>query len=357
MTIFEKLREMVREFDEVERLIVDPAVLAQPARYAALMKRRGALNKYVSRFREWEEVHRQRDEAAAMASDPEMKRLAEEEVKTLTAREEALVRELEDLVLSEDREGASNAIVEVRPGTGGEEASLFAAELLRMYTRFAERKGWTLEIMDQAETDLGGLKSATISISGEDVFKHLRYESGTHRVQRVPATEAAGRIHTSAATVAVLPEAEEVDITFRPEDLEIKAVRASGPGGQHVNKTSSAVSIKHLPSGLVVECMTQRSQHQNKDYALRLLRTRLQEKAVSEKKAERDAMRRNQIGSGDRSEKIRTYNFPQSRITDHRVGFTTHALQAVLDGALDEMVSALQEADRAAQLKAMAKGK
>jgi peptide chain release factor 1 len=306
-------------------------------------------------------LHRLRDELASLtdltqsSEDAELKALAEDELRTLRDQLPALERQVKLALLPKDADDARNAILEVRAGTGGEEAALFAAELFRMYQRYAVLRGWRYEILDLSETGLGGFKEASALISGRDVFARLKFESGVHRVQRVPETEASGRIHTSAATVAVLPEAEEVDIRIDERDLRIDVFRASGPGGQSVNTTDSAVRITHLPTGLVVIQQDEKSQHKNKAKAMKVLRARLYEMERAKRDAERARDRRSQIGTGDRSERIRTYNFPQGRVTDHRIGFTTHQLPYVLEGAsaLDEIIDALATDYQTRQLAAM----
>jgi peptide chain release factor 1 len=285
-----------------------------------------------------------------VASDPEIRALAEEERRGLAARIEEMERQLRVLLLPKDAADEKNAILEVRAGTGGEEAALFAADLLRMYQRYAERQGWRFELLHVNETGLGGVKEAAATISGRGVFARLKFESGVHRVQRVPATEASGRIHTSAATVAVLPEAEEVDVKIEDKDLRIDVFRSSGPGGQSVNTTDSAVRITHLPTGIVVQQQDEKSQHKNKAKALKVLRARLYDMERAQRDAERAAQRKSQVGTGDRSERIRTYNFPQGRVSDHRINLTLYKIDRVMDGELDEIIDALVAADQAERL-------
>ena len=284
------------------------------------------------------------------ASDPEIRAIAEEERRGLAARIEEMERQLRVLLLPKDAADEKNAILEVRAGTGGEEAALFAADLLRMYQRYAERQGWRFELLHVNETGLGGVKEAAATISGRGVFARLKFESGVHRVQRVPATEASGRIHTSAATVAVLPEAEEVDVKIEDKDLRIDVFRSSGPGGQSVNTTDSAVRITHLPTGIVVQQQDEKSQHKNKAKALKVLRARLYDMERAQRDAERAAQRKSQVGTGDRSERIRTYNFPQGRVSDHRINLTLYKIDRVMDGELDEIIDALVAADQAERL-------
>lgn len=359
--MFNKVKEMVGRFEEIEHLLTKPEIVQDRAKFSALMKERGQLQKIVTRYRNLEDIRNQKAQAEELAndgsSDLELKKVAKEEVAELIQKEESLISELEDIMLTEDSESQRNVIVEIRPGTGGEEAALFAGDLFRMYSKYADKKGWRMEVMEMSDTDLGGVKQVIFSLEGTDVYKYMKYESGTHRVQRVPRTEAQGRIHTSACTVAVLHEAEEVEIDIRKEDLQIDVYRASGAGGQHVNKTSSAVRITHLPTGTVVACQAERSQHRNRDLAMKWLRAKLYEHFNSQKKQERDNMRKVQVGTGDRSEKIRTYNFPQSRVTDHRITFSVHNLETFLDGDIDEMVAKLLEYEKEEKLKALAKSK
>ena len=356
--MLDRLKTITARYREIERFIADPAVIQNVPRYAALMRERGQLSRFVTRYEALEEVRRQRagarELAASAGDDPEMLKLAGQEEADLAAKEETLVRELEDLLVTEDEMSARNVIVEIRPGTGGEEAALFGMDLFRMYSKYAEKRGWTVEVMELDTSDRGGVKEAVFSVEGEDVYRDLRYESGAHRVQRVPATEAQGRIHTSVCTVAVLPEAEEVDVEVKKEDLKIDHYCAGGPGGQHVNKTASAVRLTHLETGIVAACQTERSATRNMSLALKWMKAKLYEHFASRAKNSRDAQRRSQIGSGDRSEKIRTYNFPQNRVTDHRIGWSSHAMENILQGDLDEMVAALRGADREAKLKDMA---
>ena len=358
--MWDRLKAQRDRYDEIERLIADPAVIANAPRYAALMKERGRLARPVARLRALEDARGKRAQAevlvAESAADPEMRALAEEERDAARREEEELLRQIEEMVLTDDAASHRNVLIEIRAGTGGEEAALFGADLFRMYSKYAARRGWSVGLLNTSETDRGGFRQVVFSVDGEDVYRFLRHESGVHRVQRVPETEAQGRIHTSTATVAVLPEAEEVDVEIRlPEIEEELYCRSSGPGGQNVNKVASAVRLIYRPTNLVVESCTERSQHQNRVLAMRLLRSRLYEQQQMKQKDAMDQMRRSQIGTGDRSEKIRTYNFPQNRVTDHRVGVTLHQLEKILEGEMDELIEALLLAEREKRLKAMAK--
>ncbi len=319
--------------------------------YARWSREYGRLGKQLEVWERYERLGRELEEARGLAREGEagMRELAEEEAARLEAEHAAAEKEVLDLFLDTDEDLGREAIVEIRAGTGGEEAALFAADLYRIYERFAAVRGWSLELLDAQATELGGFKEISFQVAGEESFRFLRFESGTHRVQRVPATETQGRIHTSAATVAVLPAVEEVDFELRPEDLEISAMRSSGPGGQHVNKTSSAVRVVHLPTGLSVKCQEEKSQLRNKEKALALLRSRLYEQERRRREEERKGLRRSQVGSGDRSGRIRTYNWPQNRVTDHRVG-QSFSLEQVLEGRLDPILEALLEQERARRL-------
>jgi peptide chain release factor 1 len=353
----EKLEPMAERFDELERLLADPEVISDQETYRAYLKEHGYLAKSVGRYRRLKEIIRHEAEAEAIlhdeAADEDLAGLAEEELEDLHARHQALVDEIRDIFLEDDGESVRDAIVEIRAGTGGDEACLFAADLFRMYTRYAETKGWKTEIMSSNPTELQGFKDITFSVKGNDVFKHLRYESGGHRVQRVPQTEASGRVHTSACTVAVMPEVEAIDIQIEDKDLDIDTMRSSGPGGQSVNKLSSAVRITHIPTGTVVSCQDEKSQHKNRSKAMRILRSRLYEQARAKRDAQRSALRRNLIGSGDRSERVRTYNFPQNRMTDHRINFTLYDLQSTMLGDLTVIVDKLIEYDKDLKFKEM----
>ena len=350
----EKLEEKVKRFEELERMVSDPKVISNPLEYKKCAKELSSLRKVVSKYREHKEITREiasLERLSAEKHEKEFLELALEELAELKGTAELLRGELEELLLEKDEDADKDIIMEIRQGTGGVEAALFAQDLFRMYSKYAIAKGWKVEIMSTSLTEKGGFKEVIFSVSGQSVYSKLKYESGTHRVQRVPATEASGRIHTSAATVAVMAEAEEVDMEINPQDLKIDVFRAGGRGGQHVNVTDSAVRITHMPSGLVVSCQDERSQHKNKRKALRVLRTRLMDKRKQDQARKRSADRKTQVGSGDRSEKIRTYNFPDRRVTDHRIGFTLHKLEGILNGDLDELIDALRVAERKIRTK------
>ena len=323
-------------------------------KWQKLSREHAQLAPVVEKYREYKKVREGLAEAKAIFDDnpdADMRRLAEDEIAELRPRLEALERELPILLLPKDPNDAKNVIVEIRGGVGGEEAALFAGDLFRMYARYAERRGWRVDVIDKNATEIGGFKEISFSVDGAGAYSFLKYESGTHRVQRVPVTESSGRIHTSAVTVAVLPEAEEVEVEIAPADLRIDTYCASGAGGQYVNRTETAIRITHLPTGIVVQCQDEKSQLKNKEKAMRVLRARILEAAREEQAATVAADRKSQVGSGDRSERIRTYNFPQGRVTDHRIGLTLHKLAAVLDGDLDELLAALITADQAEKLR------
>ncbi|QUS36886.1 peptide chain release factor 1 [Falsirhodobacter algicola] len=349
MVPMDKLAQITRRFEFLEAKL---STGAAPAEIAALSREYGDLKPVVTQIEAYTRALDDLAEAQAMLSDPEMRALAEDEIPALRARIPEMEQALRLALLPKDAADARPAILEIRPGTGGEEAALFAADLLRMYQRHAEAQGWTFQIIDLAESDLGGIREVTALVQGEGVFARLKYESGVHRVQRVPETEAGGRIHTSAATVAVLPEAEEVEIDIPAADIRIDTMRASGAGGQHVNTTDSAVRITHLPTGIVVTS-SEKSQHQNRAIALQVLRARLYELERDRTDAARAADRKAQVGSGDRSERIRTYNFPQGRMTDHRINLTLYALAQIMAGDLNEVIDALVAHDQAARLAEM----
>jgi peptide chain release factor 1 len=352
--MLERLDEIVRRRDLLREEQADPVVAVDPNRSREVAKKLAELEPIVVAYQEYRQTLDELDgarEVLAEADDPEMKELAGAEVERLVAAYDELERRLHLLLLPQDPNDRRNVILEIRAGTGGEEAALFAGELLRMYGRYAEERGWRMSLTDSSDTGRGGVKEAVAVIEGDGVFSRLKFESGVHRVQRVPATEASGRIHTSAATVAVLPEAEEVEVEVEEKDLRIDRFCSSGPGGQSVNTTYSAVRVTHLPTGIVVSCQDEKSQIQNKAKALRVLKARLREIEERERDRERAATRRSQVGSGDRSEKIRTYNFPQSRVTDHRIGLTVHRLQEILEGNLDHLLDPLITHFQAERLK------
>lgn len=343
------LDQIIRRFEYLEARL---GVASLPEEIAQLSREYAGLKPVVAQIAAWKDAQRALAEAEALRDDPEMRALAEEEVARLRGTLPDLEQALRVALLPRDAADARPAILEIRPGTGGEEAALFAADLLRMYQRHAEAQGWEVAVVDLAQTELGGVREAVLRIAGEGVYARLKYESGVHRVQRVPETESGGRIHTSAATVAVLPEAEAVEVAIDPADLRIETMRASGAGGQHVNTTDSAVRITHVPSGIVVSS-SEKSQHQNRALAMEVLRARLHDRARRESAAARASDRKAQVGSGDRSERIRTYNFPQGRLTDHRINLTLYRLEAILNGDLAEVIDALAAADQAAQLAEM----
>lgn len=351
--MLEKLESLEQEYQLLEAQLADPAVLTNQTEYQRLSKRYSDMGYLVNTIREYKKVLSDIEEAKELQFDPEFGEMAQADIETLEPRVVALEAELEVMLLPKDPLDDKNVIVEIRAGTGGEEAALFAAELRDMIIKYSQLNGFKPEILDTSLTDLGGVSKVSFEITGGGAYGFLKYEAGVHRVQRVPATETQGRIHTSTATVAVMPEAEEVDVQLDPADLEITVSRASGPGGQGVNTTDSAVQVLHKPTGMLVACMESRSQIKNKERAMAILRSRLLEIKRAEEMAKRREDRLAQIGAGDRSEKIRTYNFPQSRVTDHRIGFTTHDLEGVLAGDLSKLHDALKRADQERQLEAI----
>ena len=348
----EKLKELILRYEDLQAQLADPSVYADAGRLRDVNRELKDLAPVAEACRAYEQAAAAAAAAEDLLSDPELRELAQEERAAARAEMDRLREEIRVLLLPKDPNDQRSVILEVRSGVGGEEGALFAAAILRMYTMYAQRRGWRTEMLNLNETELGGIKECSVLIEGEGVWSRLKFESGVHRVQRVPETESGGRIQTSAATVAVLPEAEEVDVAIDPKDLQIDTYRSSGAGGQHVNKTESAIRITHLPTGLVVECQDERSQYKNKDKAMRVLRSRLYDMERERQAAATAAERRSQVGSGDRSERIRTYNFPQGRVTDHRIGLTLYKIDAVMDGDLDELVDALVTADQAEKLKA-----
>jgi len=352
--VLEKLQAVEDKYLELESLISDPDVITDMKKWQRYNQEHAALLPVVEKFRQYRKVCETLEEDKAMFAEQledDFRKMIEAEVAELKVQKELLENELPILLLPKDPNDNKSVIVEIRGGVGGEEAALFAGDLFRMYTRYAEQQGWRAEILDSNPTEIGGFKEISFSIDGCGAYSKLKYESGTHRVQRVPATESSGRIHTSAVTVAVLPEVEEVEVDIKANELRIDTYCASGAGGQYVNRTETAVRITHLPTGIVVQCQDEKSQLKNKDKAMRVLRARVQEQAIKAQQSEVAADRKSQVGSGDRSERIRTYNFPQGRVTDHRVGLTLHKLDFVLNGELDEIINALITADQAEKMK------
>ena len=356
MNIEEKLKQVKERFEEVQTAMSDPAVYDDPDRYTELTKEHSELKELVEDYDEWIDIRRQiegNEELIDEAEDPELTEMAREENEQLKPRLEELEEEIKFKLIPKDPDDSKNVIVEIRAGTGGDEAAIFAGDLFEMYRRYADKMGWKMSVLTVSESEKGGFKEIVFSLEGDEVYAKMKYESGVHRVQRVPETESQGRVHTSAATVAVLPEAEEVDVEINTADLRIDTFRASGAGGQHVNKTDSAIRITHEPSGVVVECQEERSQHQNKERAMRMLRTKLYEMEEEKQQKERAAERRSQVSTGDRSAKIRTYNFPQSRLTDHRINLTLYNLEEILKGEIDEVINALRVQDNLEKLNAV----
>ncbi|MCI8760784.1 MAG: peptide chain release factor 1 [Clostridia bacterium] len=349
--MFEKLEAVEKRYEELTKLIADPATIENQVEWQKLMKEHARIEDIVLKFREYKKVKEAMNEAEELMQDVEMKELAETEYYEAKEKLPKIEEELKILLIPKDPDDDKNIMCEIRAGAGGEEAALFAGTLFRMYTMYAEKRHWKLEVLNENETGLGGYKEVSFMITGKGVYSRLKFESGVHRVQRVPDTESSGRIHTSTATVAVLPVVEDVEIEINPADIKMEVFRASGAGGQHINKTSSAVRLIHEPTGIVVECQTERSQFQNKDNAMKMLRTKIYEIEKEKQDSEITNERRIQVGSGDRSEKIRTYNYPQGRITDHRIGMSIYQMENFLNGDIDEMIDNLIAADRAERLK------
>ena len=349
--MFQKLEAVEQRYEELNKKISDPDVIARQDEWKNLMKEHANLVDVVEKYREYKKAQSDLEEAKQMLNDKDLKELAEMEIEELREKIPQIEEELKILLIPKDPDDDKNIICEIRAGAGGEEAALFAGTLFRMYNMYAETKHWKIDVLNENETGLGGYKEVTFMVTGKGVYSRLKFESGVHRVQRVPDTESSGRIHTSTATVAVLPVVEDVEIDINPADIKMEVYRASGAGGQHVNKTSSAVRLIHVPTGIVAECQTERSQTQNREYAMRLLKSRLYNIEKEKRDAELANERKSQIGTGDRSEKIRTYNYPQGRITDHRIGLSIYQMENFLNGNLDEMIDSLIAADRAEKLK------
>lgn len=353
--MFDKLVEVKRRYEEINQLLMDPTVINDNARYRSLMKEYKNLTPLIEKFDQYTRAKDNFEEAKMMLDEgglePDFKEMVQMQYEESKEQLEVYSQELKILLLPKDEDDDRSVIIEIRGGAGGEEAALFAYNLYRMYNMYAESKGWKTEILSSNETELGGFKEVSFSVEGEGVYSRFKFESGVHRVQRVPDTETQGRIHTSTVTVAVMLEVDDVEVDINPSDLKIDTFRSSGAGGQHVNKTSSAIRVTHLPTGLVVECQDERSQHKNKDKALKVLRSRLYDIEKTKQDAEQAQARKSQVGTGDRSERIRTYNYPQGRLTDHRIGLTLYRLEQVLNGDLDEVIDALVTADQAEKLK------
>lgn len=349
--MFENLEEIEVKYEDLTRKISDPEVISNQEEWRKMMKEHSDIEPIVLKYREYKTVKKNFEYSKEMLNDPDMKDLAEVEMLESKEKLPVLESELKILLIPKDPDDDKNVICEIRGGAGGDEAALFSATLFRMYSMYCDRKGWKLDVLNENSTELGGYKEISFMITGKGAYSRLKFESGVHRVQRVPDTEASGRIHTSTASVSILPEVGDVEININPADVKMEVFRASGAGGQHVNKTSSAVRLIHIPTGMVAECQTERSQFQNRDYAMKLLQSKLYEKEKAERDQEIDSARRSQIGNADRSEKIRTYNYPQGRITDHRIGFSVFKFQSFLDGDLDEMIDNLITADTTEKLK------
>jgi len=351
--MFEKLDALLKRYEEIQHLLADNEIASDMGKCHKLAKELSSLEGHVRKYKEYKRICAEIEDVEKLLkkeSHLELIEMAEKEAGDLEARRKGIERELEEIVLEQDVDAARDVIMEIRAGTGGAEASLFAGDLFRMYSKYAARQGWRIDIMDSHIAEVGGFKEIIFSVKGKNVYKNLKYEKGAHRVQRVPVTESSGRIHTSAVTVAVLPEAGDVDVEINPQDLRIDTYRSSGAGGQHVNVTDSAVRITHLPTGIIVQCQNERSQHKNKASAMKVLKARILEGLRKQQHKKTASDRKSQVGSGDRSEKIRTYNFPDRRITDHRIGFTVHKLDRAMEGEIDEIIEALAQAERKLKL-------
>ena len=349
--MFDKLELVEKRYEELTKMISDPEIISNQSEWQKLVKEHAGIEEVVTKYKEYKKVKQEMEDAKEMMQDKDLKELAEDDYYQAKEQLPKIEEELKILLIPKDPDDDKNIICEIRAGAGGEEAALFAGTLFRMYTMYAEKKHWKLEVLNENETGLGGYKEISFMITGKGVYSRLKFESGVHRVQRVPDTESSGRIHTSTATVAVLPVVEDVEIEINPSDIKMEVFRSSGAGGQHINKTSSAVRLIHEPTGIVVECQTERSQFQNRDNAMKMLRTKLYEIEKQKQDSEISNARKSQVGSGDRSEKIRTYNYPQGRITDHRIGMSIYQMENFLNGDLDEMIDNLIAADRAEKLQ------
>ena len=349
--MWEKLKQLARRYDEIGELLEVPEIYADPKKLRALTREQKELSAVVETYRAYQKCEDDIVQALELVSDPELKDMAQEELNTAKAEKERLFDELRVLLLPRDPNDDKNVIVEIRGGVGGEESALFAADLYRMYAMYAEKRGYRVELLNYNDTELGGVKEADFMVNGDGAYSRFKFESGVHRVQRVPETESGGRVHTSTATVAVLPEMEEVDVDLRPEDIEMQVYRSSGAGGQHINKTSSAVRLIHKPSGIVVACQEERSQVQNREKCMQMLASKLYQIEQERIESAVTSERRSQVGTGMRNERIRTYNFPQGRVTDHRIGLTLYKIDSIMDGALDELIDALVTADQAEKLQ------
>ncbi len=351
--MLEKLDSILKRYEEIKVLLADNEVASDLEKCRKLAKELSSMEDLVAKYKEYKKIVSEEEEAKKLLekeTHEELREMAKSELEDLDKKRKALETGLEEAIIEEDADAAKDVIMEIRAGTGGHEASLFAGDLFRLYSKYAAKRGWKTEVLDSHIAEVGGFKEVIFAVKGKDVYKNLKYESGVHRVQRVPSTESSGRIHTSAVTVAVLPEAEDVDVQINPQDLRIDTYRSSGAGGQHVNVTDSAVRITHIPTGIVVQCQNERSQHKNKAAAMKVLKARILEGLRSKQEKKMASDRKKQVGSGDRSEKIRTYNFPDRRVTDHRIGFTIHKLDRVMEGEIDEVIEALKLAEKKIKL-------